>query len=111
MAFTFPAGATIPAGGYFVVAQNAAQFQTRFGFAPGGVFVGALSSDGERLQLRNSSGVLADEVTYGVGFPWPTGAKGTGSSAELIQPSLDNNPGGSWRSSGTPDNPAPVITY
>ena len=80
VAFTFPAGATIPAGGYFVVAQDAAQFQAQFGFAPGGVFVGALSSDGERLQLRNSSGVLVDEVTYGVGFPWPTAAKGTGSS-------------------------------
>ena len=50
VAFTFPGGATIPAGGYFVVAQNAAQFQAQFGFAPGGVFTGALSSDGERLQ-------------------------------------------------------------
>ena len=111
VAFTFPAGATIPAGGYFVVAQDAPQFQAQFGFAAGGVFVGALSSDGERLQLRNSSGVLVDEVSYGVGFPWPTAAKGTGSSAELIHHSLDNDLGGSWRSSGLPDNPAPVTTY
>ena len=110
-AFTFPGGATIPAGGYFVAAQNAAAFQAQFGFAPGGVFVGALSSDGERLQLRNASGILVDEVTYGSGFPWPTAAKGAGSSAELIHPSLDNDLGGSWRSSGLPDNPVPVITF
>ena len=109
--FNALAGTTIPAGGYFVIAENAAAFQARFGFAPGGVFTGGLSSDGERLQLRNSVGALVDEVTYGVGFPWPTAAKGAGASMELISPALDNDLGASWRSSGTPDNPAPVTTY
>ena len=111
VAFSFPGTTSIPAGGYFVIAENSAAFQARFGFAPGGVFTGGLSSDGERLQLRNSVGTLVDEVTYGVGFPWPTAAKGTGSSMELIHAALDNDLGGSWRSSGTPDNPAPVITF
>src|SRR5678815_720557 len=82
--FFFPAATSIPAGGYFVIGENSAAFQAQFGFAPGGVFTGGLSSDGERLQLRNSVGTLVDEVTYGVGFPWPTAAKGTGSSMELI---------------------------
>ncbi len=111
VAFNVPAGTVIPAGGYFVIAENAVAFQTRFGFVPGGVFTGGLSSDGERLRLRNSVGTLVDEVTYGVGFPWPTAAKGAGASMELISPALDNDLGGSWRSSGTPDNPAPVTTY
>ena len=109
--FTFPAGATIPAGGYFVVAENAAAYQAAFGVAPGGVFTGGLSSDGERVALRRADTVLADEVTYGVGFPWPTAARGTRSSMELIHPGLDNDLGGSWRSSGTPDNPAPQTTF
>lgn len=109
--FTFPAGATIAAGGYFVVAEDAGVFQSVFGVAPGGVFVGGLSSDGERVALRRSDAVLADEVTYGVGFPWPTAAKGTGSSMELIHPGLDNDLGGSWRSSGTPDNPSPQTVF
>ena len=109
--FTAPAGTTIPAGGYFVIAENAAAFQARFGFAPGGVFTGGLSSDGERLQLRNAVGTLIDEVTYGTGFPWPTAAKGAGASMELISPALDNDLAASWRSSGTPDNPVPVTTY
>ncbi len=109
--FSVPGGVTIPAGGYFVIAENASAFQTQFGFAPGGVFTGGLSSDGERLQLRNSVGALVDQVTYGVGFPWPTAAKGAGASMELISPALDNDLGASWRSSGTPDNPTPVTTY
>lgn len=109
--FTFPPGASIPAGGYFVLAENAAAFQTQFGFAPNGIYLGGLSSDGEHLELRSAANEVVDEVTYGVGFPWPTGAKGSGSSMELIHPSLDHNLGGSWRSSSTPDNPPPQITF
>ncbi|MFN0129829.1 MAG: lamin tail domain-containing protein [Verrucomicrobiales bacterium] len=107
ISFTFPAGASISAGGYVVVAENAAAYQAAYGVAPAGVFAGGLSSDGERVALRRADTVLADEVTYGVGFPWPTAARGTGSSMELIHPGLDNDLGGSWRSSGTPDNPVP----
>ncbi len=108
--YVFPAGASIPAGGYVVVAENAAAFQTAFGFAPGGVFTGGLSAEGERVVLRDAAGAVVDEVDYGVGFPWPTAAKGAGPSIELIHPTLDNDLGGSWRSSGTPDNPAPQVT-
>ncbi len=94
--FTFPAGTTIPAGGYRVVAQNLAQFQTKYGFAPLGPWAGSLANRGERIQLRNVAG-LVDEVNYGSGFPWPTGARGAGQSMELIHPSLDNDLAGSWR--------------
>src|SRR5690606_4573325 len=54
-----------------------------------------------RIDLRDASGTLRDRVEYGVGFPWPTGADGGGGSAELIHPSLDNDLGGSWRTSGS----------
>lgn len=101
VSFVFPANTIIPAGGYFVVAENAAAFQTQFGFAPGGVFSGSLSNQGERLRLKDASAKVRDEVTYGIGFPWPTQAKGGGGSIELINPSLDNDLGGSWRTSGT----------
>ena len=50
--YVFPANTLIPAGGYFVVAQNAAAFQAQFGFVPGGVFTGSLSNQGERLPSR-----------------------------------------------------------
>ena len=98
--FTFPVGTTIPAGGFRVVAQNLVHFQAKYGFQPLGPWVGELANRGERIQLRNAAG-LVDEVNYGSGFPWPTGARGAGQSMELIHPSLDNNLAGSWRSSVT----------
>ncbi|MEO8350861.1 MAG: lamin tail domain-containing protein [Chthoniobacteraceae bacterium] len=108
--FVFPNGVTIPAGGFFVVAENAAAFQAQFGSAPGGVFTGTLKNSGERVRLRNGSATVIDQVDYAAGFPWPTAAKGGGSSMELLNPALDNDLGGSWRSSGggvTPFTPTP----
>ncbi len=98
--YIIPADTTIAANGYLVVAQNVAAFQARFGFTPLGPWVGALSADGERIQLRNTTAALVDEVSYGAGFPWPTGSRGGGKSMELINPSLDNDLAGSWRASG-----------
>ena len=100
VSFTIPNGTAIAAGGYYLVARDAAAFQAQFGFAPGGVFLGALSNDGEKVELRNAASTLVDKVTYGVGFPWPTASGGGGASMELINPTLDNDLSGSWRSSG-----------
>ncbi len=101
--YVFPVGATIAANNYYVIAQNAAQFQTKFGFAPNGVFIGGLNSDGENVRLKNAADVIEDEVDYQLGFPWPTvgdtvGAPGNGRSIQLVNPTLQNDVGGSWRS-------------
>ena len=96
--FTFPAGTSIPPGGFRVVAQNIAHFQAKYAQVPLGPWTGSLRNRGERIQLRNAVGQVIDEVSYGSGFPWPTAARGTGSSLELMHPSLDNDLGGSWRS-------------
>ena len=70
---------------------------------PIGVWTGQLANDGERITLRDAEGTVTDEITYGVGFPWPTSAQGEGASMELLNAQLDNDLGGSWRSSfGTP---------
>ncbi|MGI8604245.1 MAG: lamin tail domain-containing protein [Verrucomicrobiales bacterium] len=99
--FVFPAGTNLPAGGYIVVAQNPTHFQERFvGATALGPWTGELRAGGERIQLFNNTGGLVDEVNYEAGFPWPTGARGGGSSAERIHWSLDPDLGGSWRSSG-----------
>ena len=66
-----------------------------------GPYVGGLSGEGETIDLVDASGVRIDRVNFGVDFPWPTGADGTGSSMELINATLDNNLGSSWRSSST----------
>jgi hypothetical protein len=104
--FTFASGTSLGAGSFIVVAQDPATFQAQYGFAPLGPWTGKLANEGERVRLRNASGVTMDELTYGEGFPWPTAARGLGASLELLNPSLDNSRAGSWRASGTGPNSA-----
>src|SRR4029450_3227677 len=80
------------------VTENAAQFQAKFGVAAFGQWIGSLDNDGEKVTLKNAAGATLDEVDYGAGFPWPTVGDAPGYSIELINPSLDNNLGGNWRS-------------
>jgi len=96
--YTFADGMTLPAGGYLVVAQDPAQFQTKFSKSALGPWVGILSNEGETITLRNRSGGQLDEVDYGLGFPWPTVGDAPGYAIELINPDLDNSKGGNWRS-------------
>lgn len=97
--FTFPSGASIPAGGYAVVAENPAALQAAYGYAGAyGSWSGSLQTEGEKITLRNPGGDVADEVDYGLGFPWPTTGVAPNYSLELIHPSLDNSLGGNWRS-------------
>ena len=83
-----------------MAAQNTTAFRVKFGFNPFGPWAGRLNSSGERVVLRNAAGQIVDEVTYQLGFPWPTVGDPPGNSIELIHPSLDNDLGGSWRASG-----------
>lgn len=99
--YTIPGGTTIPAGGFLVIGENPATLASKFGVTGAlGPWTGRLSSAGERIDLLNAAGIRVDRVEYGAGFPWPTAADGAGPSAELMNPGLDNNIGGSWRSSG-----------
>ena len=98
--YTFPAGTSIGAGGFAVVAQSTNAFRVKFGFNAYGPWTGKLNSSGERVALRNAAGQTVDEVNYQLGFPWPTVGDSPGNSIELINPALDNDLGGSWRASG-----------
>ena len=115
--YTFPSTNLAP-GGYVVVAQNPAFLQTKYSvtgalgpFNPDGS--SGLTSRGEKLTLRNAAGQIEDEVTYQLGFPWPTvgdsTAPGNGNSIELIHPTLDNDLGGSWRVSGSGSGGTPLV--
>lgn len=116
ISYEFPAGTVIPAGGYVVVAEDASvahhpvTITSKFGTPPEvvyGPFQGRLSNDGEEIALCNAAGQRVDRVNYGAGFPWPTvgdpvpahnGPPGSGCSIQLVNPDLDNDLGGSWRS-------------
>src|SRR5687768_12773888 len=99
--FTFPAGTTIAAGGYLVIAENPARLRAKFGASVTalGPWVGLLANDGETITLRNAAGDLIDRVDYQLGFPWPTVGDPPGYSIELVNPAFDNDLGGSWRPS------------
>ncbi len=93
---TLPAGTTIGAGGYLVVAKDAVQFQATYGFAPAAVYGGNLSNSGETVALRDATAATIDTVSFLDVDPWPVKADGTGPSLELVDASLDNNDPLNW---------------
>ena len=97
--YTFPLGTLAPARGYVVVAENPTALQTKYSVTALGPWIGNLDNDGEQITLVDAGGVEQDAVDYDVGFPWPTVGEAPGYSIELVHPSLDNDLGGSWRSS------------
>ena len=93
---TLPAGATIPAGGYYVVAKDTTQYQATYGRAANAGYGGNLSNSGETISLKDNTGTTIDTVAYGTDDPWPVTADGTGPSLELIDATADNNDFLNW---------------
>ncbi len=100
ISYTFDNTAILNPGGYIVVSQNPDAVMAKYGIISYGPFEGKLSNDGEGIILRDNTGNKIDEVNYASEFPWPIAANGEGASMELINPYLDNDLSGSWRSSG-----------
>jgi hypothetical protein len=108
---TVPAGTTLAAGAYLVVARDPALLAARGPAVPAGVAVvpwtsGDLSNAGDTVRLSDASGQLIDEVTYDDAGLWPAAADGLGSSLELTNPAYDGAHPLAWRASagvgGTP---------
>jgi hypothetical protein len=101
--FIFPEGTFMAPGDYLVIAEDPEALTRSFGSSIPvlGPFGGQLGNEGERVVLADRGGNVADEVDYRIGFPWPLASAGDGSSIELVNPSLENDLGGSWRASGT----------
>jgi len=99
--YTFPAGTIIPPGGYIVVAKSASAFESVFGFTPIVWTAGALSNNGEVIELHDAGGVVKDHVTYSNALPWPVEAAGMGPSIVLCDFNSDNSLPGSWQAAST----------
>ncbi|MGH2271610.1 lamin tail domain-containing protein [Anaerohalosphaeraceae bacterium U12dextr] len=110
VSYTFQGVPVMAPGEYVVVCQSPAAFAAKFKRTAYGPFEGKLSNEGDRIVLRDATGSKIDEVEYKGEFPWPIAANGEGASMELINPYLDNNLGGSWRSSGY-HNARPEYAY
>ena len=111
--FTFPAGTTIPAGGFLVVAANVTSFQAAYPSVTtvtGPWAAGATLADkGESIELSDPTGAVVDSVSYADegdwatrtrdtlgGWSWVTGANGAGKSLERRNPLLDSGSGQNW---------------
>jgi parallel beta-helix repeat protein len=107
IAYTFPGGVSIPAGGYVVVGHDPATVEAIYGISGvlGPFDDGRLANEGERVALEDAGGVLVDEVTYDDDHPWPDEPDGKGPSLELINPAFDNARPCSWGSSTGPGTP------
>ncbi len=116
--YSFPAGTTIQAGDYLVVAKNAAQLMTNYpGLTPLnliGDYNGTLGNGGDRVALAkpdvgvnilleerttNRFYVIMDEVNYVDGGRWGRWSDGGGSSLELRDTHSDNRAGANWADS------------
>ncbi len=98
--YRFPAGASIAAGGYAVIAQDPAALAAKFGATGAfGPWTGNLTGRSDVVVLHDATGTAIDKLSYQLGFPWPTVGDAPGNSVELINPSLDRDLGGNWRAS------------
>lgn len=108
--FTFPAGSTIPANGYLVVARNVDRLLANYPQLNAtnavGNFTGKLGSNGDHVALarpvinRSSTNYIAvAEVSYLGGGRWPALANGGGASLELVDAHADPLLAANWAAS------------
>jgi len=117
--YRFPAGVSVAAGGYCVVARNPARLLSNHPAVPVGIvfggYGGTLANSGERLAVAKPDTILStnafglvstnhvdidvDEVTYGKGGRWGRWSDGLGSSLELIDSNSDHLRPSNWADS------------
>ncbi len=121
LGYTFPAGSLIYPGSYLVLTADPSAFAEAYGgdIAVFDTYPGALQNNGETLSLikpgaNGAADLVVTRVRYQAVAPWPTGASGTGSSLQLIDPHQDNWRAGNWAvvaGAGTNTAPPPQWTY
>ena len=97
--FQFPAGATVPARGYIVLAAVPADVEAVHGLTGVLAYAGNLENDGGMIQLRNNRDAVMWEVNYDDRAPWPVAPDGTGHSLQLSRPSLGERDPLAWTAS------------
>src|SRR5678816_1617889 len=82
--FTFPAAASIPAGGYLVVAKNPGRIEAVYSITGVlGPFTGKLGNSGDTVRLVTPTNSVSDAVSYGTNFPWAISANQLGATDDF----------------------------
>ena len=105
--YSFPSNTIVRGRGFLVVAVSPVTLMAATGLTNVfGPFSGRLSNSGETLQLRNNSGRVVDEVSYGVDGDWPVTPDGSGVSLAKLDHDTASGPAENWSFSeqvgGTP---------
>ena len=96
MNYTFPAGTTLPGGGYLVVAAAPADIAGVYGITNvTGPYNGSLKHS-ETLELLDERTNVLLTVPYTDVYPWPVATDGTGHSLILANPSYGEGDPRAW---------------
>jgi hypothetical protein len=92
--YTFPAGTSIPGGGFLLVARSPIDLQAAYGLTGVlGPYTNNLPNSQGSVLLINQAGGIFLEVDYDSVSPWPISPDGAGHSLVLARPSFgENNP-------------------
>ncbi len=96
--YIFPDTVLSP-GSYIVIARNAPDFESIFGFAPFQWTGGVLGDNGDTIEIRNPLNIIMDMVAYEDELPWDTLADGYGHSLTFCDPYQDNSDPEFWMAS------------
>lgn len=97
--FTFPAGTTIEADSFLVVARDLGEFSAEY---PGvtnvvqGSFNWGLSSGGDAIRMWDVDGLPIANFRYENQAPWPSAANGFGPTMEFDLTQSDQGNGSNW---------------
>ena len=98
--FDFAAGTQIPAGGFLVVAKDAAALLAKFpGITVVGPLSGSLSHSDDSIVLEDANNNAVSAVHYFDSGRWDERADGGGSSLELRNPGADHSVPEAWAAS------------
>ena len=110
--FQFDTGTVLGAGQYLVVARDEGTLAAKYpGINIAGEFDGRLSNRGERIELLDSIGNIADEVRYYDDGAWDSLADGNGASLELRDADADNSNGQAWSASDVTAGEWQTVSY
>lgn len=100
--FAFPAGTTIPAQGFLVIAAVPSDVQAVYGISGVlGPWTGSLSNQGGTLRLRRANDAIVLEANWNDGPEWPAAADGAGHSLVLARPSFGEGDVTAWSASAS----------
>ncbi len=96
--YSFPAGTTLGAGEFIVLAADQVSFQQRYGLAAFGEYDGQLSNNCDTLVIVDNAngGILCDQLIYKDSIPWETTPDEGYYSLGLYPTAANNDLPSSW---------------